>query len=133
MRILVGYNESSVSDEALNAAIMRAKAFKAGIDIVHSLKSEGDDYNIIERAQAELDLKQKRISDLGIECEVHLLIRDLEPGEDLVTFAKDNYIDEIVIGVKKRSKVEKAIFGSTAQYVILNAPCPVLAVKAFGA
>ncbi len=50
-------------------------------------------------------------------------------GEDLVRFAKDNDIDEIIIGVKRRSKVGKLVFGSTAQYVILKAPCPVLAVK----
>ena len=44
-------------------------------------------------------------------------------------FLLENEIDEIVIGIKKRSKVGKLIFGSTAQYVILEAPCPVLTVK----
>jgi nucleotide-binding universal stress UspA family protein len=38
-------------------------------------------------------------------------------------------IDEIVIAVKKRSKAGKWLFGSTAQYVIFNAPCPVVSVK----
>ncbi|MBW2582853.1 MAG: universal stress protein, partial [Deltaproteobacteria bacterium] len=51
------------------------------------------------------------------------------PGEHLVYYAKDNNIDEIIIGVRRRSKVGKMVFGSTAQYVILEAPCPVLAVK----
>jgi len=45
-----------------------------------------------------------------------------------VEFAQDNKIDEIVIGVKRRSKVGKMVFGSNAQYVILNAPCPVVTV-----
>jgi nucleotide-binding universal stress UspA family protein len=38
-------------------------------------------------------------------------------------------VDEIFVGVKKRSRVEKMILGSTAQHVILNASCPVTTVK----
>ena len=47
----------------------------------------------------------------------------------VVQFAKDTGIDEIVIGIKRRSKVGKLLFGSTAQYTILNANCPVLTIK----
>ncbi|RYJ06839.1 MAG: universal stress protein, partial [Actinomycetales bacterium] len=35
----------------------------------------------------------------------------------------------IVVGVKHRSPVGKALLGSVAQRVILDAECPVLAVK----
>jgi nucleotide-binding universal stress UspA family protein len=56
-------------------------------------------------------------------------VRGLEAGEDLVRFAKEEEIDEIYIGIKKRSKVGKFIFGSTAQYVILEAHCPVVTIK----
>ena len=70
---------------------------------------------------AESLFKNKKIS-----CKTHLLVRGLEVGEDLVQFAKDTDIDEIVIGIKKRSKVGKLLFGSTAQYIILHATCPVL-------
>ena len=41
----------------------------------------------------------------------------------------ENKIDEIMIGVRSRSKVGKLIFGSTAQAVILGAHCPVMTVK----
>lgn len=47
----------------------------------------------------------------------------------LVGFADHNDIKEIVIGVRRRSKVGKLLFGSTAQYVILIASCPVVSVK----
>jgi nucleotide-binding universal stress UspA family protein len=50
-------------------------------------------------------------------------------GEHLVLFSEQNEVDEIVIGVKMKSKVGKFLLGSTAQQVILTAPCPVVSVK----
>ena len=38
-------------------------------------------------------------------------------------------VDLVFIGVEKRSKVGKLLFGSTAQHVILNSPCPVVTVN----
>jgi nucleotide-binding universal stress UspA family protein len=64
-----------------------------------------------------------------IRCETQTSVSYQSPGEDLVNYARDNNIDEIIIGIRRRSKVGKLVFGSTAQYVILEAPCPVLAVK----
>ncbi|MFW6334570.1 MAG: universal stress protein [Desulfosalsimonas sp.] len=53
----------------------------------------------------------------------------MTPDEDLVAYATEQQVDEIVIGIRKRSKMGKLLFGSTAQFLILNAPCPVLTVK----
>jgi nucleotide-binding universal stress UspA family protein len=46
-----------------------------------------------------------------------------------VQFAEENKIDLIVVGIRRRSRVQKLVFGSNAQYAILEAPCPVLTVK----
>ncbi len=51
------------------------------------------------------------------------------PGEDLIQFANENEIDEIIVGVKRRSNVGKLVFGSNARYVIMEANCPVVTVK----
>ena len=64
-----------------------------------------------------------------ISCEAILSTNLLTAGEDLVRIAEEKDIDEIYIGVQKQSKVGKLMFGSTAQYVILKAPCPVVSVK----
>jgi nucleotide-binding universal stress UspA family protein len=61
--------------------------------------------------------------------EVQLLLTDLTTGEQLVKFAEDQEIDQIFLGIEKKSKVGKLLFGSTAQYIILHAPCPVVTVK----
>ena len=64
-----------------------------------------------------------------IPYETHLLISGRQSGEDLVKFAEQNKIDEIVIGIRRRSKAGKLLFGSTGQYVILNAHCPLVSIK----
>ena len=79
----------------------------------------------------ENSLEQEKyvLIDKKIPCETIMSVRGLEAGEDLVQLADERRADEIIIGVRRRSKVGKIIFGSTAQYVVLNAPCPVVTVK----
>jgi nucleotide-binding universal stress UspA family protein len=130
MKILVGYDGSNAAKEALNLAVKHAKAFQAAVHVVTSHVGGGAEHvEDIETAERELEYAQKLFDAEGIPCETHLLIRGLTPGEDLVEFAQEEQIDQIMVGVKKRSKVDKLVFGSTCQFVILNAPCPVLAVK----
>lgn len=130
MKILVGYDGSNVAKEALKLARRHARAFGAGVDIVTSMESgtEGEQ-RAIDDAERGLEWAKTLFDEKGVPCKTHLLIRGMSPGEDLVQFAREHEIDEIVVGVKRRSKVEKILMGSTAQYVVLQAPCPVVSVK----
>ena len=87
--------------------------------------------NIEDNKKAESGLKyaQSVLEKNGISCETHLLVRGLSSGEDILQFADENDINEIIIGIKKTSKVGKLVFGSTAQHVILESNCPVVTVK----
>jgi len=130
MKILVGYEESRVADAALKLALKHAKAFGADLFIVTSLEQgpalKKED---IDRAESRLEKIRKPFTSDDIPCEARVTVSYQSPGEDLVNFAKENDIDEIIIGVKRRSKVGKLVFGSNAQYVILEAPCPVVSVQ----
>jgi nucleotide-binding universal stress UspA family protein len=54
---------------------------------------------------------------------------DDDPGDLIVDVSFENDVELVVIGVRRRSRVGKLILGSTAQRVILEAGCPVHAVK----
>jgi nucleotide-binding universal stress UspA family protein len=128
--IVVGIDDSKVTQEVLKLAAGQAKAFDTTILLVTSLKG-GPDVPRQEFVQAEKVLSKAEtfFQEGDIPCEAHMSVRGLEPGEDIVKFAEEKKAEQIIIGVKRRSKVGKLLFGSNAQYVILNAPCPVLTVR----
>ena len=130
MKILVGYDGTNSAKEALDLAKSHAKVFGASVEVVTSMqKGTESDRKDIEQAERGLEYAKSLLEEDGIACNTHLLIRGLTAGEDLVEFANENQIDQIVVGVKRRSKVGKLLMGSTAQYVILQAECPVITVK----
>jgi nucleotide-binding universal stress UspA family protein len=130
MKILVGYKGVNVGKDLLKIALEHARAFNGEILIVTSMIG-GKKKETIEVRDAEDNLEwvKKYFDEKGVSCKTHLLVRGFNAGEDIVNFAKEKKVDEIIIGVKSRSKVGKLLFGSTAQVVILEAECPVLTVK----
>lgn len=130
MKIMVGLDDSEVSVKVLDLAMRHAKAFGAQLDLVLSMeKGDESEQEAIRVAEDLLEKRKQTVEASGLRCTTHLLIRGMTPGEDLVQFAKENGAEEIVIGVRRKSKVGKLMFGSTAQHVILKAPCPVVTIK----
>jgi len=130
MKIMVAFDGTNVSNEALKIAIEYATALNARVYLVMSMVG-GSEVPREEFVKHEhiLEFAQAQFMEAKIPCESHLSVRGLEAGEDLVQFAGENEIDLVIIGIRRRSKVGKLVFGSTAQYVVLKAPCPVLSVK----
>jgi len=130
MRILVGYDGSKQFTKSMGLAQTHALAFNAHVDIFtasgHRPELHTKEINTLEENLEKIKIIFQKNS---ISCETHVVYRSLSQGEDLVQFAKENGIDMIIIGVKHRSKIGKLIMGSAAQYIILEAPCPVLTVK----
>ena len=130
MKILVSYSGTKESEAALELAKTHAKIFDAQLFVVFSSEGgKGEKPEEINKIENDLESIQKDISKDGIECEVEQLVRGLTPGEDIVLFAEENDIDQIYVGIRKKSRTSKLILGSTAQYIILKAKCPVTSVK----
>lgn len=127
MKILVGYDGSEIGKNALKLAKKHAEAFKGEVLAFTSLFVD-DPVDIKEAEQALADARQI-FDDGAVPFTTEISVAGLNAGEDIVRFAEEYEIGEIIIGVKKRSKVGKLLFGSTLQYVVLNAPCPVLMTK----
>jgi nucleotide-binding universal stress UspA family protein len=53
-----------------------------------------------------------------------------DAAAELISTAEATAADFIVIGLRRRSPVGKLLLGSNAQRILLDAACPVLAVKA---
>jgi nucleotide-binding universal stress UspA family protein len=130
MKILVGYDGTNVAREAIAVAEQHARVFGAEIILVCSMvggpEVPREDF---ETAENSLEHEKSTLRDKKIPCDSILSVQGLSAGEDLVRLADERKADEIIIGVRRRSRVGKILFGSTAQYVILNATCPVVTVK----
>jgi nucleotide-binding universal stress UspA family protein len=61
--------------------------------------------------------------------DVELIVTDMAAGEQIIYIADAENIDQLYVGIEKKSKVGKLLFGSTLQYLILHAHCPVVSVQ----
>ncbi|WP_129668249.1 universal stress protein [Phytoactinopolyspora endophytica] len=127
--IVVGYVPKPEGRAALRRAAEEAKLRGVRLVVVHS-EHTGAGADGPEQPNAELDLVRKQLGDAGIDAEVRPSAPDVDVAEDLIAAAENSGADFIVIGLRRRSPVGKLILGSNAQRILLDAPCPVLAVKA---
>jgi nucleotide-binding universal stress UspA family protein len=128
--VVVGYVPKPEGEAAVEQGIAEAKLRGSALIVVNSHRG-GLEYrdSKYERADKDLAALETRLKESGLTHEVRQLVRGLEPAEDLIGIAEEAGADRIVIGLRRRTPVGKLILGSNAQRILLDAPCPVLAVK----
>ncbi|MBL0713640.1 MAG: universal stress protein [Desulfosarcina sp.] len=130
-KYLVAYNATPAAIAALELAKQQALPRGSHILLVTSMTGGPKEKpEAVSQANFALEEADKALKAAGLSCETHQLVRGLSPGEDIVKFAADNGVDFIFIGIQKKSRTQKILLGSTAQYVILKAGCPVVTLKA---
>lgn len=108
MTIIACVPDSEEGQLALSAAIDEAKAL--GTDVVavnlglRPLKDAPTDVTVVDRS-------------------------DRDPVDTVLDEINERQATRLVIGVKRRSPVGKAMLGSVSQRLLLASPVPVLAVK----
>ena len=129
--VVVGYVPKPEGEAALRTAISEAKLRNAKLVVVNSHRGGSDfDANASTQADRDMDAVRESLAGSGVDYEVRQLVRGFEPAEDLLSIAESSGAELVVIGLRRRSPVGKLILGSNAQRVLLDAHCPVLAVKA---
>jgi len=128
MTVLVGYVPNQYGEAALTHAAEEARRRHEALLVVNM--SRDDVLADAHRAGDEqLERVRRDLADLGLEAQVRRVEQGSDPAEALLAVAGEVEASVVVIGLRHRTPVGKLILGSTAQRVLLDAPCPVLAVK----
>jgi nucleotide-binding universal stress UspA family protein len=128
--IVVGYVAKPEGRAALRRAAEEARLRDGKLVVVNSRRG-GREVDAADASGLDAELKavHDELTDAGVDHEVRQVVRGTDPADDLIDVAVVVGAELIVIGLRRRSPVGKLILGSSAQRVLLDAPCPVLAVK----
>ena len=131
MKFIVCYDDTNLAGEVVKEAQKHARVWNASLEIVKAIQRE-EPIKYARILEMETSLQTEvggLLEDADIPYSVQLNIDDVPVGEKILHIAQQKGADLIFIGIKKHSKVGKLIFGSTAQHIILQAPCPVVTVN----
>jgi nucleotide-binding universal stress UspA family protein len=127
MSIVVAYSPDLYGRAALDHGVAEARLRATRLVIVNATRGD----SLVDSHYAHEDEMQELLSRLeseGVEVKVR---RDVVPdiADAVLDVAGEEGATLIVVGIRHRTPVGKMLLGSVAQRVILDAGCPVLAVK----
>jgi nucleotide-binding universal stress UspA family protein len=126
-QILCPTSLDAVSGETLQVAASIAARTAAKVFALHVLEAGGP--ASASSAAARQQLCDWLAPEIRERCSIREVIREGRPGEQIAFEAKTAAADLIVIGGQQHHRIAPMLFGSTTEYLIRNAPCPVLVVK----
>ena len=129
MSVVVGYVPTPEGRAALRAALEEAELRGQSLHVVNT--SRGDAL-VDPRFSSDEDLAEvhRQLERSGVEFELDHRISGNDGAADVTAAAERLGASLVVIGLRRRSSTGKLIFGSSAQRILLDVPCRVLAVKA---
>ena len=135
MTIIVGYLPTPEGQAALSHAAQEAILRRQPLTLVdishHGGPHDARHGKPLDDAALPADANEirERLATAQLALRVHSPA-GLEPSDELIRAAQETDAELIVVGLRHRTPVGKLLLGSYAQRVLLEAGCPVLAVKA---
>lgn len=130
MSVVVAYTPDAYGEAALSHGAAEATHRRTGLVVVNATK--GDAFVDTRYADAEeMEVMLAGLAETGIDVAVR---RDAtaDLAHLVIEVAAETNALLVVVGIRRRSPIGKAVMGSVAQRIVLDAPCPVLAVKPAG-
>lgn len=121
--IVVGHIASPEGEAALRRAVDEARLRSARLVVLSTPPPASSEIS----EEQYTDALRTMLAEQGVDADVRQLTADTNAATELLTAAADAEL--LVLGIRRRSPVGKLLLGSTAQRVLLEAGCPVLAVK----
>ncbi|MEU0250663.1 universal stress protein [Streptomyces sp. NPDC006235] len=115
MSVMVAVSDSPEGAAALAAGVAEANQLATDLIIVNLSLTEVDTTSIPSTLNFKIIERKGR--------------DDRDPAEAVLDEIQDHAVDRLVIGIKRRSPVGKALLGSISQRLLLDSPVPVVAVK----
>lgn len=138
--LAVGRDDDARMKRMVEAAVDLAASADATVVVAHAFPTQAD----VDEALGQLDITggspgdvtrrlesvrvaRSELEAAGVNFEIRGLVGD--PGSTISDLAGEVGADRVIVGGRKRSPTGKAVFGSTAQEILLSAPCPVTFVR----
>lgn len=127
MAVVVGYTRTSEGVAALRFAVDEARVHDDELTVVHVDETESTDLPV--SLEQDLDGVEQLLADAGVKGQV---LREARGGQVVGRILE--VVDQVdarllVIGLRRRSPLGKALLGSNSQQLLLQAPCPVVSVR----
>ena len=127
MSVVVGYVPNEYGEAALSEALLEAQRRGTSLVVVNTTKGDSlvDKKYVGEVGRSELE---QRLAAAPVEVELRQTI-GADVADEILDVAREVAAEAVVIGIRHRSQVGKLLMGSVATRLLMEAPCPVIAVK----
>ena len=127
MSVVVGYIPNEYGEAALDEAFAEAKRRGTRVVVVNTSKGDAliDKKYVGEQSRTELE---HRLSAAPVDVELRQSI-GADTADEILDVVREVAAEALVIGIRHRTPVGKLLMGSVATRLLMEAPCPVVAVK----